>query len=308
VRSFARLSKYFAGRRLIKSMASDPPLVSCVMATTQARRPFLSQAIKYFQRQTYAPKELIVVDDPGGSSSEPPIDMIAPVRESAPAVRYVQTGTKLSLGSKLNLGISEARGMIIQKLDDDDYYHPEFLRTTVGALLAGKRMNSIAACTSHLILFATTQELKVRHLARWSGGTLCFFKELWQECPYRDISLAEDLFFLKDHKFKLIGIDNPELYCYVRHAGGHLWSHFLKSERMELGKVTAGGDVTEYMRRLPAYSKSLKEYIPEEDLWFWDNQLQSAHSSAPHPANLDAHPANSNTRPANSGLPGLALS
>lgn len=293
-------------------MASDPPLVSCVMATTQARRPFLSQAIKYFQRQTYVPRELIVVDDPGEPPirllAEPLIDTIAPLREAVPEIRYLQCDTRLTLGSKLNLGIREARGMIIQKLDDDDYYHPEFLRTTVGALLAGKRINSIASCTSHLILFAATQELKVRRMAKWSGGTLCFFKELWQECPYRDISLAEDLFFLQDHKFKLIAIDNPELYCYVRHAAGHLWSHFLKSERMELGTVTAGGDVTEYMRRLPAYSKGMKEYIPEEDFWFWEKQLQSAHTSVTHPANLDAHPANSNVRPADLDVPGLALS
>jgi glycosyltransferase involved in cell wall biosynthesis len=282
------------------------------MATTQARRPFLSQAIKYFQRQTYSPRELIVVDDPGeppsGLPTAPSIDTIAPVRAAVPEVRYLQTGARLSLGSKLNLGIQEARGLIIQKLDDDDYYHPEFLRTTLGALLARKRMHSIAACTSHLILFAATQELKVRRKAMWSGGTLCFFKELWQECPYRDISLAEDLFFLKDHKFKLIGIDNPELYCYVRHAGGHLWSHFLKSERMELGTVTAGGDVTEYMRRLPAYSKTFKEYIPAEDLWFWENQMQSAHSSATHRADLDAHAANSSVRSADLDVPGLALS
>jgi len=301
MRSFLRLPGYFAGRRLLKSMESETPLVSCVLATTQARRPFLSQAIKYFQRQTYAPRELIVVDDPGARPIEPLAGMIAPLREAVPQIRYLQTDARLTLGSKLNLGMQEARGMIIQKLDDDDYYHPEFLRTTVGALLAGKRMHSIATCTSHLILFAVTQELKVRRKAMWSGGTLCFFKELWQKCPYRDISLAEDLFFLKDHKFKLIGIDNPELYCYVRHAGGHLWSHFLKSEQMELGKVTAGGDVTEYMRRLPAYSKTFKEYIPAEDLWFWENQLQSAPSSATHPADLDAHPANLD-------LHGLALS
>jgi glycosyltransferase involved in cell wall biosynthesis len=283
MRIFATLPRYFAAKRLLKSMAAEPPLVSCVLATTQARRPFLSQAIKYFQRQTYSPRELIVVDDPG----EPPAGLIAPVREAAPQIRYLQTGAPLTLGSKLNFGIHEARGMIIQKLDDDDYYHPEFLRTTVGALLAGKRMHSIAACTSHLILFAATQELKVRRKAMWSGGTFCFFKELWQECPYRDISLAEDLFFLKDHKFSLIGIDNPELYCYVRHAGGHLWSHFLKSERMELGTVTAGGDVTEYLRKLPAYSKTFKEYIPEEDFWFWEDQAQTQHSSARHPSNLD---------------------
>ena len=250
----------------MKSLGSEPPLVSCVIATTESRRPFLSQALKYFQRQTYSPRELIVVDDPG----EPANDMIA----AFPHVRYLQTSARLTLGSKLNLGIQAAQGMVVQKIDDDDYYHPEFLRNTVGALLAGKQPDAIATCASHLILFAVTGELKVRHKAVWSGGTFCFFKELWQRGPYRDVSLAEDLHFLKDHEYAVVAIDNPELYCYVRHAGGHLWSRFAASENMELGRVKKGGDVTNYLRRLPAYSKSWKKYLPQEDRWFWASQAQ----------------------------------
>ncbi len=266
---FARLSRYAAGIRTADSIGSEPPLVSCVMATTQCRRSFLSQAVKYFQRQMYSPKELIVVDDPG----EPACDAITTV----PGIRYLQTNARLTVGSKLNLGIHTARGTIIQKLDDDDYYHPEFLSATVGGLRARKRRDSIVACASHLVLLAPTGELKVRKMAMWSGGTFCFFRELWRKCPYRDVSLAEDVLFLEDHESKLIGIDNPELYCYVRHAEGNLWRQFVRSEEMEFGPVKAGEDVTEYFRRLPAYAKSLKEYMPGEDLWFWESQIQEGY-------------------------------
>jgi hypothetical protein len=38
--------------------------------------------------------------------------------------------------------------------------------------------------------------------------------------------------------------------------------------------VTAGEDVTAYFRKLPEYSKGLKEYIPEEDLWFYEDQME----------------------------------
>src|SRR5438445_7889705 len=45
------------------SVAIEPmPLVSCILAT-RTRRPFLKQAIKYFLRQTYKEKELIIIDD-----------------------------------------------------------------------------------------------------------------------------------------------------------------------------------------------------------------------------------------------------
>ena len=249
----------------MSSVRPEPPLVSCVMATTRPRQSFFRQAVKYFLRQTYSPKELIVVADP----EEPPFDDI----RSVPEIRYLQTNTRLTLGSKLNFGIQRARGAIIQKLDDDDYYHPEFLCATVGALQARSQRDSLVAFSSCLILIADTGELKWRNTGMFAGGTFCFFRDLWQRCPFRDVSLSEDRFFLKDHAPVRVGIDDPELYCYVRHAQGHLWSHFLRSEQKELGSVTEGDDVTEYLRKLPAYSKSLKEYIPEEDLWFYESQI-----------------------------------
>ncbi len=251
----------------MNSMRSESPLVSCVMATTQPRRPFLNQAVKYFLRQTYSPKELIVVADPG----EAVFDGIRPV----PEIRYLQTSAQLTLGSKLNLGIQAARGAIIQKLDDDDYYHPEFLSATAGAIWARNQRESIAAFTSCLVLIADTGELKLKSADTFAGGTFCFFRELWQSRPFRDVSLSEDRLFLRDHDPVQIGIDGPELYCYVRHAGGHLWSRFLRSEQKDLGPVTEGEDVTEYLRKLPAYSKTLREYIPAEDLWFYESQIEN---------------------------------
>jgi len=234
----------------------------------------LSQALKYFSRQTYSPKELIVVDDPG----EPAFEMI-----HVPGIRYLRTNVRLSLGSKLNLGIGVARGAIIQKLDDDDYYHPEFLSATVRSLLTGNRRDSIVAFTSSLVLIAATGELKLRSKGMFAGGTFCFFRELWQRCAFRDVSLAEDRLFLKDHEPVRIGIDNPELYCLVRHALGHSWSKVSRSEEKRHGQVTTDEDVTENLRKLPAYSKSLKEYMPEEDFGFYENQMENGSNSSQPP-------------------------
>jgi len=38
------------------------PLVSCLMPTMARRRLFVPQAIRYFQRQNYPNKELLIVD------------------------------------------------------------------------------------------------------------------------------------------------------------------------------------------------------------------------------------------------------
>ena len=230
----------------------------------------MSQALKYFLRQTYAPKELVVVGDPG----DPPLEAIRPFQE----IRYLPTSELLTLGSKLNFGIQAARGAIIQKLDDDDYYHPEFLSVTAGALRARNQRDSVVACTSHLVLIAATGELKKRtgpDRVVFAPGTLCFFRELWQRRQFRDVGTSEHRYFLQDHaEPERIGINNTELYCLVRHAQGHTWTHFLRSEQRELGPVMEGEDVTEYFRKLPPYAKSLEEYIPEEDLWFYESQVE----------------------------------
>jgi glycosyltransferase involved in cell wall biosynthesis len=123
------------------------PLVSCILATRN-RPPFLTQAIKYFLRQTYPNKELIIVDDSETSAA-------ALVPDGA-AITYIKLEVQLMLGTKLNLGIDAAAGQIIQKLDDDDYYHPEFLQTTIQALLACDPEHSIAGLDCFLVLIAAT--------------------------------------------------------------------------------------------------------------------------------------------------------
>ena len=249
---------------LMQPVREELPLVSCVMATTQPRRRFLSQALKYFSRQTYARKELIVVDDPGA----PALELV----RRTPAVRYLQPSVRLTLGSKLNLGITESPGKIIQKLDDDDYYHPEFLAATVSALRAGDQVDSVVGCSSCLVLIAATGELKWWNRDLFAGGTLCFFRESWSKDKFPDIDLGEDRSFVRDHGRKQIGIQDPELYIYVRHGLGHVWSCFLESQQREEGAVQAGDDVTEHLRKLPDYFKSLKDCMPGEHVQFYEGQ------------------------------------
>ncbi len=245
------------------------PLVSCVMATTQTRRIFLPQALRCFQRQTHEPRELIVVDDPGEPAALPP------------GIRYLQAESCLPIGSKLNLGIRHARGEIIQKLDDDDYYHPEFLAATVGALCAANDIGSIVACESCLLLISTHGDLRYRSGGMFAGGTFCFFQELWRRRPFRDLAVGEDQTFLSDHQPRRIGLRNPELYMYVRHSYGHLWDRFLQSAMKRDGPVSAGDSVTEYLHRQPAYHRTLRECVPAEDFAFYQSLVATAESTSP---------------------------
>ncbi|MGH8065317.1 MAG: glycosyltransferase family 2 protein [Candidatus Entotheonellia bacterium] len=224
------------------------PLVSCILATRN-RRLFLQQAMKYFLRQTYANKELIIVDDSQASAA-------ALVPDDA-AITYIKLDAHMTLGSKLNLGIGESYGQIVQKLDDDDYYHPDFLRTTVTALLGRDPARVIVGLDCFLVLIAATGELKWSGHGWCAGGTLCFFRGFWEQSPFRDVPRAVDWWFLHDHPSVHVNICNPELYILVRHRAGHLWT------------MLKGLDVTDYFARRPAYRKTLVDCLSIEDQEFY---------------------------------------
>lgn len=231
-----------------KSGRHLPPLVSCIMPTFNRPR-FLHQAIKNFVNQTYENKELIIVDD--GST---------PVSECIPRdsrVTYVNLPGHNSIGHKLNLGIERSNGEIIQKMDDDDYYHPSFLSTTVSALHGNNPKTSIVGFNCFLILIADTGEVKFSEQGWCAGGTLCFFRELWNKTHFQNISGAEDWCFVKDSQAEQIKVNDAELYIIVRHGESHAWNRI------------GDADVTESFRQRPPYHKRIETLVSAEDLKFY---------------------------------------
>ena len=98
------------------------PTVSCILATKNRRR-FMQQSIKYFLRQSYENKELIVVEDGEEYSGD--------FLKDQPKVEYIHLDHAIALGDKLNIGIERAKGQVIQKWDDDDYYSSDFLKLNI---------------------------------------------------------------------------------------------------------------------------------------------------------------------------------
>jgi glycosyltransferase involved in cell wall biosynthesis len=103
------------------------PLISCIMPTRD-RTSFATQAIRYFQRQDYPNRELIVVDD--GS------DQLVPLGDDR--IRYLRPSRRLSIGAKRNLACRAARGELIAQWDDDDWYAPGRLSAQAAPLLRGR--------------------------------------------------------------------------------------------------------------------------------------------------------------------------
>ncbi len=103
------------------------PLIS-VLIPTRDRPRLLGLALQYYNYQSYPNKEVIVIDD----GELFPVDQAA---VEAVGGRLIRVPTGTPTGTKLNAGAEQAKGTFCQRMDDDDYYAPEFMeRMIAGAL------------------------------------------------------------------------------------------------------------------------------------------------------------------------------
>ena len=234
------MSRLRARRTLMDDLPSR--LVSCVMATRD-RRQFIPQALRCFLRQTYKNSELIIVDD--GKES------VADLCQGLPHVRHIQLYRPATTGTKLNIGIQRARGEVIQKLDDDDYYHPDFLKLAVARLPLRTSVRTLVAWDCFLILIAGEPHLRHSGHGWEAGGTFCFYRQLWQRKPFRDVARNEDYWFVYDHRPRIRRVCATEHYILVRH-GRNTWQSY--------EQVNA---VDEFFRSLSRHTETVETLVPD---------------------------------------------
>jgi len=238
-------------------MASEThePLVSVIL-TTRDRPRFLTLALRCYSQQAYRRRELIVVDD----------GMQFPVPEGlveAAGGRLIRVEPGTPLGAKLNRGVGAASGRLCQKMDDDDWYGPDFVSTMVAGLLASWRV----VCTPTLsvlmpFLFFDVERWEIRRSLdnNAPGATFLFAREDWQERPFRAVRQDEDTWFMLDHLHaggKWLAVDGLNTFLAVRHTGaladrGHTWTH-----------QGSGITLETHMRERPLHSSAPEALLPE---------------------------------------------
>jgi glycosyltransferase involved in cell wall biosynthesis len=222
--------------------------VSCVMATKNRPR-FLRQALRYFQRQTHTAAELIVMDD-GDRSVEP-------ICAGLERVRYVRCEQPTSQGQKLNMAVELSCGDLIQKLDDDDYYHQDFLKLAVNHFPTDNADHTLQSWDCFLILLPGETQPRYSGHGWTIGNTFLFTRKFWERKPFRDIQRGVDSWFLRDHRPPIVRVCAQEMCIVVRH-GANTWS-----------TMRNGGATDEYFARFPIYGKSLETVIGDEDASFY---------------------------------------
>jgi hypothetical protein len=88
----------------VDAWSEDGPLVSCILPTG-GRPDLVLQSVRYFQRQDYRRRELVIVDDG--------LDGLAALLPDDERVRYFRCPPGLSIGTKRNRACELARGEII---------------------------------------------------------------------------------------------------------------------------------------------------------------------------------------------------
>lgn len=191
---------------------SDLPLVSCIMPTFN-RRSCVPRAIRYFLRQDYPRRELLVVDD-----GTDPVEDVVP---DDPRIRYIRLEGRHSIGAKRNLACRDARGEIIAHWDDDDWSAPRRLSYQVEALLGG----SVDICgLDRLFFFDPAREKAWQYRygrgKPWlAGGTLCYRKRVWSARPFLDTSQGEDTRFVwSAGSFRIRALPDPSFYAALVHG------------------------------------------------------------------------------------------
>ena len=235
--------------------SADLPLVSMIL-TTRDRPDFFPVALACCRHQTYAHRELIVIDD----GDRYPVDAALIAAEGG---RLVRTEPGTPIGSKLNAGIDVAGGYLCLVIDDDDWYGPGYIATMVARLLAdwheASRASMVGAAPYLILDLARWMIVQTipRHVA---GGSLGFRREDWAAAPFRPIGRSVDRHFLADQAglgTRLLTVAAPEDFLGVRHRGvgnnrGHTWI-----------------DERGYIDRLPSWGRSPDDLLPSWAVAFY---------------------------------------
>jgi O-antigen biosynthesis protein len=200
------------------------PMVSCIMPTRN-RWDFVLQSIRYFRRQDYPSRELIIIADSNGHFEfEHRRDEL---------IRYISLPGEATIGAKRNRGCELARGSIIMQWDDDDWYAPGRIRVQTTPLINGTA--DISGLIAGLVFDVDRWEFwrcsaalrKSMFYGDIHCGTLAFRRSLLSDgLCYPDQSLAEEAWFLHraaQRGARVCRIPGESLFIYVRH-GKNSWS------------------------------------------------------------------------------------
>lgn len=191
-----------------------------VVACTN-REDFVQSIINNFQKQTLVEKELILILHALDINIDPKGHKVLHLPE------------EMSLGECLNQGVKLAKFQYVAKMDDDDYYGPDYLMEAYQTLI--QTSADLVGKSSFYIYFKNNQELRLYNPNfenRWivnngpyqssfflSGATMVFRKCIFSRVLFPDVNIGEDSGFQKlcyENGMKIYALSKDH-YAYLRY-------------------------------------------------------------------------------------------
>lgn len=157
---------------------------------------------------------------------------------------HEQVDKRLSLGTMLNRGVELSDGDVLSKMDDDDFYAPQYLRDLLRAMfhsraeVVGKAAHFMHLAGPELVLLRQP-ELEHRFVEGIVGPTLTARRETFLAHPFGDRTRGEDSQFVKDVRRAGGSVYAADRFnfCQMRGRSDHTWAvhneAFLATGRVE---------------------------------------------------------------------------
>jgi hypothetical protein len=147
-----------------------------------------------------------------------------------PAVTLLTAGAHVSLGECLNMCVSAAAGQVLTKMDDDDFYAPNYLSDQLfsmdysGADVVGKQAHYMYLADRNVTLLRFP-EWEHRYTRTVMGPTIMGSADIFRRSPFKAVGSGEDTRFLSDVVAGggSIYASDRFNYCQQRAAEGHTW-------------------------------------------------------------------------------------
>lgn len=250
----------------------NTPVISVVLPTFNSVKS-LSNAIDSIIEQNYTDWELLVINDYG--SDDGTVELVNMYSFNDSRIRLVQAKTRLGLSRSLNLGICEAKGKYIARIDADDASMANRFEKQLKVMesqpdvgVCGSWQRHYGGKSEWIHKAESREELLKAELIFWCNichSTVMLRKSMFVEnkLEYNPISKAED-FELWSRAIGVMRIVNiPEILGDYNESGGITGGKF-KAIYNESGEIAA--------RTIERY---LGVHVPEDKIYLlntWDNR------------------------------------
>ncbi|MDJ0321743.1 glycosyltransferase [Pseudarthrobacter sp. PS3-L1] len=168
-------------------------------------------------------------------------------------VSVIKAEKHISLGECLNLCIEAAEGEVLAKMDDDDFYAPDYLSDQLYSLeysradIVGKQAHymHLESRNTTILRFPSWEH---RYTRTVMGPTLMGYSSVFTSSGFAPIGSGEDTRFLKDvsEQGGVIYAADRFNYCQQRNSQGHTWK-ISDDELLATGDFKLIGDYRDHV-------------------------------------------------------------